>query len=107
MVSAVAHLQAGVGRRRVLEDEGVELVVELQRAVVAARLAALRDGVALRRHDQLRLGVVALGAQHELADEPARPRNTTHRSLERDTQNIRNKLEFSRSSQDVISVNKV
>lgn len=65
------YLQAGVQRRRVLEDEGVELVVEVQLAVVAARLAALRDRVALRRHDQLRLRVVALRAQHELADEPA------------------------------------
>lgn len=83
-------------------------MVELERAVVAARLAALRDGVALRRHDQLRLGVVALGAQHELADEPARPRDTTHRSVERGAQNITNKLEFSRrSSRDVINVNKV
>lgn len=47
-------------------------MVEVELSVVAARLAALRDGVALGGHDQLRLGVVALGAQHELADEPAR-----------------------------------
>lgn len=55
-------LHAGIGRRRVLEDEGIELVVKVELAVVAASLAALRDGVALRRHDQLRFGVVALWA---------------------------------------------
>ena len=62
-------LQAGVEGGRVLEYEGVELVVEVQHAVVAARLAPLRDGVALRRHDQLRLRVVAFRTQHELANE--------------------------------------
>lgn len=46
-------------------------MAEVEHAVVPAGLAALRDGVPLGGHDQLRLGVVALGAEHELADEAA------------------------------------
>lgn len=56
------YLRGGVRVWRVLEDEGVELVVEVQLSVVAARLAPLGDGVAFGGHDQFRLGIVAFGA---------------------------------------------
>jgi len=55
---------------RVLEDEGVELVVEVKLSVEAASLASLADDALLGLHDERGLGVVALRAQHELADEP-------------------------------------
>lgn len=37
----MCYLRVRVGLRRVLQDEGVELVAEVQQPVVAARLAAL------------------------------------------------------------------
>lgn len=44
-------------------------MVELERTVEAARLAALADGSALGTDDKVSLGVVAGGTQHKLADE--------------------------------------
>lgn len=58
----ISDLSAGLRSGGVLEYERVEFVVEVEHAVVAARLAALRDGVPLRGDYQLGLGVVALRA---------------------------------------------
>lgn len=44
-------------------------MVELERTVEAARLAALADGSALGTDDEVSLWVVTGGTQHKLADE--------------------------------------
>lgn len=62
-------LRGRVDVRRILEDESVQLVLDGDDAMVAARLARLRDDLLLGGDEQVRLGVVALGAQDVLADE--------------------------------------
>lgn len=64
-----SHLHGWVCGGRVLEYEGVEFVVEFELSVVSARFAPLRYSVAFRGNYQVRLRVVALRTQHELADE--------------------------------------
>ncbi|CAN8009683.1 unnamed protein product, partial [Ixodes pacificus] len=61
--------QPHLARRRVLEDEGVELVGPVEGAAVAARPALGGDEPLALQHPEHRLGVVARGAQHVAADE--------------------------------------
>uniref|UniRef100_A0A6B0VAL3 Uncharacterized protein n=1 Tax=Ixodes ricinus TaxID=34613 RepID=A0A6B0VAL3_IXORI len=67
--SRYSRLAAVLAWRRVLEDEGVELVGPVEGAAVAARPALGGDEPLALEHPEHRLGVVARGAQHVAADE--------------------------------------